>query len=140
MLKMYHAEVLAKFPVVQHFPFGGLFRWEADPNAETLAPTVHTKQQRSSSTTKPDEPSIKAPSASSPPSTTQPPTDSALPTRTSAPWTTTNQEGTRLPIRNAPPDWLTQPPGSPAPGKPMTAAPWSAKHRDVLLRRPGPGA
>ncbi|KAI1960735.1 Serine/threonine-protein phosphatase 2A activator 1 [Ophidiomyces ophidiicola] len=33
MIKMYNAEVLSKFPVVQHFPFGSLFRWEQDPNA-----------------------------------------------------------------------------------------------------------
>lgn len=29
---MYNAEVLSKFPVVQHFPFGALFRWERDPS------------------------------------------------------------------------------------------------------------
>ncbi|KAK5277966.1 Serine/threonine-protein phosphatase 2A activator 1, partial [Cryomyces antarcticus] len=33
MLKMYNAEVLSKFPVIQHFPFGSLFVWERDPNA-----------------------------------------------------------------------------------------------------------
>lgn len=32
MIKMYNAEVLSKFPVVQHFPFGSLFSWEQDPD------------------------------------------------------------------------------------------------------------
>ncbi|EMC99572.1 hypothetical protein BAUCODRAFT_48873, partial [Baudoinia panamericana UAMH 10762] len=45
MLKMYAAEVLGKFPVVQHFPFGSFFRLEADPDAVGSVQSVHAQQQ-----------------------------------------------------------------------------------------------
>jgi serine/threonine-protein phosphatase 2A activator len=47
---MYNAEVLSKFPVVQHFPFGSLFAWERDPNARAIQASVHTASQPKSST------------------------------------------------------------------------------------------
>ena len=45
MIKMYNAEVLSKFPVVQHFPFGSLFKWEKDPEAKASPPTTHSSNQ-----------------------------------------------------------------------------------------------
>jgi serine/threonine-protein phosphatase 2A activator len=42
---MYNAEVLCKFPVVQHFPFGSLFSWEEDPNAPPLTASAHLSPQ-----------------------------------------------------------------------------------------------
>jgi serine/threonine-protein phosphatase 2A activator len=50
MIKMYNAEVLSKFPVVQHFPFGALFAWEKDPSAKAIQASVHTSSQPKSST------------------------------------------------------------------------------------------
>ncbi|MCJ1405426.1 Serine/threonine-protein phosphatase 2A activator 1 [Xylographa trunciseda] len=45
MIKMYNVEVLSKFPVVQHFPFGSLFSWERDTNAVEPPTSAHSSSQ-----------------------------------------------------------------------------------------------
>lgn len=44
---MYKAEVLSKFPVVQHFPFGSIFSWERDPNAIEPPVSAHATSRPS---------------------------------------------------------------------------------------------
>ncbi|KAI0133839.1 phosphotyrosyl phosphatase activator [Xylariales sp. AK1849] len=45
MIKMFNAEVLSKYPVVQHFPLGSLFSWDPDPNAGEPQQSVHMVNQ-----------------------------------------------------------------------------------------------
>ncbi|KAH8689491.1 phosphotyrosyl phosphatase activator [Talaromyces proteolyticus] len=127
MIKMYNAEVLSKFPVVQHFPMGSLFSWDQDPNAVAPAPTAHSisqpQQPNTSVTPSPEARSVgtRAPWANTP----QP--NTALPGPTAAPWATARNpnpnpaSATQLPVRTSLPDTSRNPPGPMTP----TRAPWA---------------
>lgn len=144
MIKMYNVEVLSKFPVVQHFPFGSLFAWESDPNAKAIQASVHTssqpKQSTSASTapTARPQPGMRDPLANQATAATRAPGGMPM---TAAPWA--NGQTTRAPWASSgttvlpAPNGSTQssrapargdqgPPSSNAQsGQPATRAPWA---------------
>ncbi|KAM0723404.1 hypothetical protein Q7P37_000390 [Cladosporium fusiforme] len=112
MIKMYDAEVLGKFPVVQHFPFGKFFKWERDPKAvTTTGGSFHAQQQ--------------------------PPANSGMDTAvgTAAPWArpAPAQAQSGMPLTRAP--WASQG-NTGTSGMPSTAAPWAST---TASRMPPPG-
>ena len=124
---MYNAEVLSKYPVVQHFPFGSLFSWEQDPNAAPATDSVHTANHPISQSAASNVPTARplpheGTKASWAPggmlSTTAPwskPPSAARPTRmppTKAPRANSNPPGSagQVPIPAAPPDGATKAP------------------------------
>ncbi|KAK6539051.1 Serine/threonine-protein phosphatase 2A activator 1 [Orbilia ellipsospora] len=89
MMKMYAAEVLGKFPVVQHFPFGSIFSWELVEGSRLPARI----------------PTDSLTSTTSPASSTAMPTPSVIPTAsegTKAPWSTLPSDSSK-PLSAVPP-------------------------------------
>ncbi|KAJ4299313.1 Serine/threonine-protein phosphatase 2A activator 1 [Kalmusia sp. IMI 367209] len=110
MLKMYNAEVLSKFPVVQHFPFGSLFAWERDPTAQEIQASVHTTSQpKSTAPSARPQPALRDPLAEPGAQTSRPPMSG-----TTAPWASS-----RIPMR-------AQGPSVPAGPNQPTRAPWAS--------------
>lgn len=129
MLKMYMVEVLSKFPVVQHFYFGSLFKWEHDPNAPLQAgvpdvPSQTTSQTSAAAKTQAKQRDI--PSASHPESSTafvSTVAPWATPRTTFARGLTRDSRGARAPAQTSLPDRTRS---SQAPPMSGTRAPWAA--------------
>jgi serine/threonine-protein phosphatase 2A activator len=138
---MYNAEVLSKFPVVQHFPFGSLFSWDHDPNAVLPPTTAHSTSGPQSRPVAPDAgtPSVAAARPMPGVGTQAPWAKPGAGTQagpamgsTAAPWAGTRREavptsrpGGATGALPALPDTSRMPPGPMAP----TRAPWSAQTR-----------
>ncbi|KAF1828965.1 serine/threonine-protein phosphatase 2A activator 1 [Decorospora gaudefroyi] len=125
MIKMYNAEVLSKFPVVQHFPFGSLFVFEPDPNAKAIQASVHTSSQpkAASMPTARPQPSLRDPLAD--PSAMSGTRVPGAVTR--APWAT-GSAGPAIPSGPNQPTkapWSSRTPAPPPPPAGGTTAPWA---------------
>jgi len=129
---MYNAEVLSKFPVVQHFPFGSLFPFTPDPAAEKIQATVHTaslpKVSASTATSTVQPPLRDALADSSAPAMTRPLPPQGNAVGSAAPWARREAaQGSQIPSGPDQPTkapWASRTPALPPPGS-RTAAPWA---------------
>lgn len=148
---MYNAEVLSKFPVVQHFPFGSLFSWTADPNAPQIRSSVHTSSQPKAVTPSNSAPTSRrtGPQSSRDPQRAlrDPLAESSLMSTPQPPLRDPMASGGNMPMTAAP--WAKAAgPHVPTGSNQPTRAPWMSSTRappplganTARLSRPGTGA
>jgi serine/threonine-protein phosphatase 2A activator len=133
---MYNAEVLSKFPVVQHFPMGSLFVWEKDPASLEVTKNVHTTSQPSNvpiPASRP-QPTLRDPLAEPGMQGTRAPCSrGGIPpaSGTAAPWASSRGPSSGAPIPSGPNQptrapWTSSSP-LPRPSGATTTAPWNSR-------------
>ncbi|KAI9818823.1 MAG: Serine/threonine-protein phosphatase 2A activator 1 [Pycnora praestabilis] len=138
MIKMYNAEVLSKFPVVQHFPFGSLFSWEHDPKAGPPPTSVHTSNQpdkplhrtdqRGKMSMRAPQEGTKAPWAEQSSSSTPVTRDAGELQATKAPWASLRTAATPMsPMKQTPTVSSSDTPPWTGPVNLPTRAPWAKR-------------
>lgn len=145
---MYSGEVLSKFPVVQHFPFGSLFSWDQDAAAIAPIMSVHAMSQPSTnnmssastgqtSTRRAPQDTKSAPSAGQSQAIQSPAVQTAAPwagksTRPSSTITATGRQISPQVSMKAP--WPGSDTRASVQGMPLTQAPWAMGANNPNIR------